>query len=260
MSMRTQVESISGSPGREQRGWRTLALWGLLGAAVMALIAAIRLLPYQEWIEEFRDVQSDLGAFAPVAFILLFVGLTIFCLPGVPLNFLSGIFFGPILGGVLTVVASNTSAAVSFWLGRLARRPVAGHIERFPKANAIYRTMGRKGSWKLVAAVRLSHSLPFGLQNFLLGTTPVAFSAYLGATFLVTLPGIFAFAYFGRLVGVTLLPSDLEAPLGPWGWLLRGAGIMVAGGALIYLATVVRKAIKQHLTADDTNADPYSKS
>ena len=253
--MHTETEPISENRSGEQSKWGLLLRWGLVAVAVVGAIAAVRLLPYQEWVEWFREIQNDLGAAAPVAFVLLFIGLTVVCLPGVPLNLLSGVFFGPFLGGLLTVIASNSSAAVSFWLGRLARRPVSKHIERFPKGQAVYRTMGKKGSWKLVAAVRLSHSLPFGLQNFLLGTTPVSFSAYLWATCLVTLPGIFAFAFFGQFASSTLLPSEVDEYLGPWGWLARAAGIVVAAGALIYLATIVRKSVKKHLSENgDTDS------
>jgi uncharacterized membrane protein YdjX (TVP38/TMEM64 family) len=163
--------------------------------------------------------------------------------------------FGPFFGGVLTVIASNASAALSFLTSRyLARAKAEQLVHHYPTLNAVYRDLGNRGGWKVVAAVRISHALPFGVQNFLLGLTPIRFRAYLLTTVAVTLPGIFMIAYLGYIGAITLTPGDDGEPLTGPQWLARAAGLVGVALALAYLGYVVRRAIKKRI-ADDQPQD-----
>lgn len=223
---------------------------------MIAFVILLRSLPMEGTLEWLQQKVDELGAWAPVVFILLFIGLTAVLLPGWPLNVASGALFGPLWGGVLTSIGSTSAAAVSFLIGRyLAHGWVARKVHRYPRLNAVYHALGREESWKIVAAVRLSHSMPFGMQNFLLGVSPVRFLPYLLTTWLITLPGIFFFAYLGYLAGTALAPEHVQEPISGWQWLLRGAGLLIAGGAVFYLGRIAYRAIKQHSAIDlDDNA------
>jgi uncharacterized membrane protein YdjX (TVP38/TMEM64 family) len=216
------------------------------GIMVLSIIGLLRALPVVAWIESLKDHAAALGPWAPVGFVVLFVGLTVVCLPGVPLNVLSGVVFGPVAGWLLTALASNASAAVSFLISRyLARRKAAELVEHYPRVKAVYHSMADKGSWKIVAAVRLSHALPFGLQNFLLGLTPVGFGPYLLTTWAVTFPGMFMLAYFGYIGAVSLSAAQDSASLSTWQWLARAGGLVAAAGAIVYLGHLVRQRIQE---------------
>jgi uncharacterized membrane protein YdjX (TVP38/TMEM64 family) len=232
---------------------RGLLRAGLLVLLLVALAMALRFLPLQSSIDWLKERADALGAWAPVVFVLAFIGLTVVLLPGAPLNVAAGVIFGPIAGGIVTAVASNAAAAVSFFLGRhLARRTAARLVRRHPKLDAVYHTLDSRESWKLVAAVRLSHALPFGLQNFLLGASPVRFWTYLLTTFAVTLPGIFVVAYLGHLGAVALNPSEVAAD-SPWWWLTRFGGLAVAAIAIFYIGRTIHRAIKEraHIDVED---------
>jgi uncharacterized membrane protein YdjX (TVP38/TMEM64 family) len=215
---------------------------------LLAVVVMLRWLPLERLLEWLDQQVVALGAWAPLLFVLLFVGLTVFLLPGVPLNVLSGVMFGPLVGGTLTCIASNLSASISFFIGRLLGRNRLSRILRgYPRVQAVYQTLGMEGSWKVVAAVRLSHALPFGLQNFLLGSTPVAFGVYLLTTWAVTLPGIFFIAYFGHIGALTLAAAGQPQPLGALAWWARLGGLLIAAAALLYIGKVVQRSIRERL-------------
>lgn len=219
-----------------------------LGAILLALLGTIRALPTERLIEALKDYADLLGPWAPLGFVLLFVGLTLFFLPGVPLNILSGVVFGPWLGGLLTAIGSNGSAALSFLIARyLGRDKAAQLVRHYPRLQAAYQTLADKGGWKVVAAVRLSHALPFGLQNLLLGLTPVGFGPYLLTTWLVTFPGMFMLAYLGYIGAITLVPAEGSEPLSTWQWAARAGGLLVAAAAVLYIARLVQRALKERV-------------
>jgi uncharacterized membrane protein YdjX (TVP38/TMEM64 family) len=221
---------------------RRLVQAALVILVLLAVAGAVRFLPIADLAQWLAGRPEVLGWWAPVLFVLLFVGLAVVLLPAWPLNVAAGVMFGPVLGSLMTCLASNTAAAVSFLIGRaLGRRKAARLVQRYPKLDAVYQTLRRGDSWKLVAAVRLSHALPFGLQNFLLGASPVRFWTYLLTTIAVTLPGICVVTYLGYLGGAVSDPNRADSPL-RW-WLLRGGGLLVAAAAIFYLGRTVRRAI-----------------
>lgn len=215
--------------------------------AIVAFIILVRSVPVERPLEWLRERVHDLGFWAPLVFILTFIALTTVLLPGWPLNVAAGALFGPFWGGVLTSIASTSAAGVSFLIGRfLAHGAVLRNIHNYPRLHAVYKVLGKKEQgWKVVAAVRLSHSLPYGLQNFLLGVSPVKFGPYLLATWLVSLPGIFFVAYLGHLGGMALAAQDAQEPTSPWIWAARGVGVLFAGVAVFYLGRVAYRAIKE---------------
>jgi uncharacterized membrane protein YdjX (TVP38/TMEM64 family) len=215
-------------------------------SGLIVFMAVARMVPIEAPLGWLRRTADELDYWGPIAFVLTFVGLTVVLLPGWPLTVASGTMFGPIVGGLLSSIASTGAAAVSFLIGRyLARDWIATRIRRYPRLNAVYRTLGSDEGWQVFAAVRLSHSLPFGLQNFLLGLSPVRFGVYLLTTWLVTLPGIFFMAYLGHVAG-GLTAADSPEVYGPWYWAVRAGGLAVAGCALFFLGRVAFRAIREH--------------
>jgi uncharacterized membrane protein YdjX (TVP38/TMEM64 family) len=226
---------------RRRRTW----MWAGGITVALALIILLQFVPLQPVMEKLRGWVDALGPRGPVAFVLAFIVLTSLLLPGWPLNVLGGVLFGALWGGFLTSLASTLAAAVPFLISRyLAHDFVMNSARRYPKFDALYRALGEEANWKIVAAVRLSHALPYGLQNYLLGLTPVRLVPYVLTTCLISLPGIFMIAYLGDLG-----TSGVQASDGWGGWLLRGAGFLVAAAAIFYLGRLVRRALRRHTKA-----------
>ena len=223
-------------------GRRRTWLWAGGVTAALAGIVLLQFVPLQPAMAQLRDWVDGLGAWGPVVFVLAFIVLTSLLLPGWPLNVLGGVLFGALWGGVLTSLASTLAAAVPFLISRyLAHDFVVAAARRYPKFDALYHALGEEANWKIVAAVRLSHALPYGLQNYLLGLTPVRLLPYVATTCLISLPGIFMIAYLGDL-GTS---GASASPEGWRGWLLRGGGLVVAAAAIFYLGRLVRRALRR---------------
>jgi uncharacterized membrane protein YdjX (TVP38/TMEM64 family) len=102
----------------------------VLALILLALILLLRTLPVEEPLEWLKARVDVMGAWGPIAFVILFVALTVILLPGWPLNVAAGVVFGPLAGGAISSVASTGSAAVSFAIGRLLAHRRIGRMVR----------------------------------------------------------------------------------------------------------------------------------
>ncbi len=235
----------------------------LRGVAVLLLLAAgfllVRTLPVSRPVEWLRDRVGELGPWGPALFALGYVLLTAVLLPGTPITVAAGAVFGPVAAVALVLVAATASAALSFVLARyVAHDRVARLVGRYPRVRAVYRALGRAGAWKIVAAIRLSHAMPFGLQNFLFGLTPIRFGPYLLASAAAMLPGTVLWVYLGYLGGAALQPG--AAADGDGGgvspWLTHGFALVAGAAALLYLIHVARHALTEATGVDFEHAPP----
>jgi uncharacterized membrane protein YdjX (TVP38/TMEM64 family) len=232
-------------------------LWAVGRALVFLLVVAglvllARRAPVDELINWLKDRVGSLGVWGPVAFGALFVVLTIFLLPATPVVLASGAVFGPVPATLIISIASTVSAALSFLLSRyVAHDRVAARVGRHPKLRALYQALAGPDGWKIVAAVRLSQGMPFGLQNLLFGASPVRFLPFLAATVVGMLPGTALYAYFGH-VGAAALPGGggSEPPAGPVEWSLRAAALAVAVLAVLYAGHLGRRILREKAHVD----------
>ncbi len=250
-----------------------LAGWLLVAAAVAGVVVLVQTLPYERPLQWLKDEAADLGPWAGLAFGTAFVLATLVFVPAWPLTVAAGALFGPVVGTLVMWLAATASAAVAFQISRwLGRHRLAGRVGLYPRLNRFYRVLGERGGWKLVAAVRLSHAMPFGLQSMLFGLTPIRFGPYLVTSSLVMLPGTFLYVYLGHL-GAAALETAVEGQAAadrPWG--VEAVGVAVAACALAYVAYVARRALnvppESPTPADgvpglpfrDTQAAPSSRS
>jgi uncharacterized membrane protein YdjX (TVP38/TMEM64 family) len=233
--------------------FRRPGAWLKAGAVVLLLIMlvlAARALPVREGLAWLVGWVEQLGPWGPVLFLAALVLATLVSFPVTPISIAAGAVFGSWGGVALLSLGTTVSAALSFLASRtVAHAVVAERIRHYPRLHAVYRALGARGSWKLVAAVRLSQGIPFGLQNLVFGLTPVRFGPYLLATGIAMLPGIVLYVTLGHL-GAAALESSGEVPAGPLRWLVRLVGVAAAGIALLYVAHTARKAIKEQTGLD----------
>jgi uncharacterized membrane protein YdjX (TVP38/TMEM64 family) len=191
------------------------------------------------WVTE--EVQA-LGLWGPLAFAALFVVLTVFLLPATPVVLAAGAVFGPLPATAIISVSCIVSAAISFFTSRyLMHDRVARRVHHYPKLDALWHALREREGWKVVVAVRLSHALPYGVQNLLFGLSPVRFWPFVVATWFAMLPGTLLYSYLGH-VGANALGSE-EA--GPGGWAVRLGVLAVMAGAVLYVARLARRIIRE---------------
>jgi uncharacterized membrane protein YdjX (TVP38/TMEM64 family) len=232
-----------------------LRAWGqifLILLVLAGLVLLARTVPVERVTARLTNDVDALGVWGPLAFAGLFVLLTIFFLPATPVTVACGAVFGPVLGTAVVSLGSTASATASFLFSRYAAHSrTAARIHRYPKLDAVYRALGGPDGWKLVAAIRLSHALPFGLQNLLFGVSPIRFLPFVVATWAAMLPGTILYVYFGSLTAAAVQEgAGAEPPAGPREWAFRAAGLVAAGLAVLYVAHLGRRIIREKAHVD----------
>jgi uncharacterized membrane protein YdjX (TVP38/TMEM64 family) len=235
------MHSTSTTAARPQGGLLRIALVLVLLAGVALAARSVPVERPLAWLTQ--EVQA-LGVWGPLAFAALYVAVTVCLLPGTPVVLAAGAVFGTALGTGTIMAASTASAALSFCLSRyVAHDWFAGHVRHYPLIDRVWRALGRPGGWKVVAAVRLSHALPFGAQNLLFGLSPVRFVPFLAATVVAMLPGTLLYTYLGDL-GARALGAGEDAPAGPGGWVLRLGTLAVIALAVLYVGRFARRVLR----------------
>ncbi len=136
-----------------------------------------------------------LGAWAPIAHVVLFAAGTVLFLPGALFGLMGGVLFGPLWGTLLNLIGATLGATLSFLaahyiLGDRVRRRTGPRLEKLVSG------VEAEG-WRFVALVRLVPLFPFNLTNYALGLTRIPLSHYVLASFICMIPGTTAFTWLG---------------------------------------------------------------
>ena len=175
----------------------SLQKWGrvVLATALLAGISVVLLNRDQIDLARAQIWLEQLGAAAPVVFIVIYAIATPLFFPGSILTLLGGVLFGPVWGSLYNLTGATIGAGIAFLL---ARTIASGWVER--KADhRLQRLMDGVASegWRFVAFVRLVPLFPFNLLNYALGLTRIRFLHYLLATWIFMIPGAIAYTYLG---------------------------------------------------------------
>ena len=182
-----------------------------------ALIALSTQVPAARWIEEFRLWVVSLGAIGVLLFGGVYVIVTVLLGPASGLTLMAGLAYGA-WGFVLVLISATAGAAAAFLLGRyVAHARVNRWIENKPKLLALNSAVSDEG-WRVVALMRLSPIIPYGMQNYLFSVTHIGFWPFIAATALGIMPATALYVYIGSLGQAIGKASTLQ-------WVLVLAGL-----------------------------------
>jgi len=171
---------------------------GVLALAAVLLIFMWSLLPVTEWIEQFRQWILMLGLLGIAAFVLAYVFLTVVLGPASALTLAAGLAYGA-WGFPLVIGSATLSAAVAFIIGRyFAHARVLAMIKRDARLESLHQAFSDEG-WRVVALLRLSPLIPYGMQNYLFSVTNIGFTPYVIATLFGIMPATALYVYIGSL-------------------------------------------------------------
>ena len=180
--------------------------WGMLTLIVCVaagVLAAAMMFPLQTCFSAMRAWLLQLGPAAAISFAVIFVVASATLLPAGPLSITAGLLFG-IAGLPLAMIAAPTGASIAFAISRwILRDRVARIIVTRPLLAAIDGAIAIQG-WPIVFLVRLSPLVPFNLQNYFFGATPIRFVPFLLATIAGILPNTALCVYVGTLGSTSL--------------------------------------------------------
>jgi uncharacterized membrane protein YdjX (TVP38/TMEM64 family) len=226
---------------------RAIVVYGSVIILLVCLLIFLWAVPTDPLLTQLQSWAQAEGLGAELAFVLMFVIFTICSIPVWPLPFLAGSLFGAVWGSLLASTACVLAAAVTFGIARLVKRTaLVPFVSRSPRVAALENTM-KAGSWKIIAAVRVSHLMTFGIQNYILGLSGVRFWVYLLTTWLVTLPGTIVQVYLGDL-GFSSLEAWRDRDAAPWQvWTVRFSGLIALAAAISYFWYFIKRKYLQEV-------------
>jgi uncharacterized membrane protein YdjX (TVP38/TMEM64 family) len=198
-----------------------------------------------EWLAALVVRLSQLGPWAPVLFILLYVAAAVTLAPAFLLTVAAGALFGVWRGTLLVFVGAVLGASAAYAVSvRLTRLPFLAWLDRDPRVVAVRSAVAGEGAW-VQFLLRLSPLVPFNLLNYALGLSHVRYRDFLVAS-VGMLPAIVMYTYYGKVVGdVAALAAGVAPPRGPAYYTLLGVGLVTTVLATTLITRAARKAIEQ---------------
>jgi uncharacterized membrane protein YdjX (TVP38/TMEM64 family)/rhodanese-related sulfurtransferase len=137
----------------------------------------------------------DMSAWAPLAYIGLYIVATVLFLPGSLLGLAGGALFGPVWGAIYTLIGATVGATLAF----LAARYIASDWVRAKAGGRLKQLLEgvEAEGWHFVAFTRLVPLFPFNLLNYALGLTRIGLMPYVLASLVCMAPGTIAYTYLG---------------------------------------------------------------
>jgi len=177
--------------------------WWKLGLVVLVLGLLVYIFRFsslkdQLSLESIQIFLGGFGAWGPVIYILMYAILTVVFFPASILTAAGGFVYGKLWGTVYAIIGATIAAIVAFYIGRYAAKDWVEKItgKRFDKYN---KKLAKRG-FETVAVMRLLF-LPYIPLSYAAGTSRVTIGAFVLATILTNIPGVFAFAFLGSSVG-----------------------------------------------------------
>jgi len=193
------------------------------------------MMPVAVWIDAFRGWILQLGAAGLVAFVFLYVVITIVLGPASAMTLTAGLAYGA-WGFPLVVCSATLAAAIAFLLGRyVAQDRVNRWISKDPRLQSLNQAVSDEG-WRVVGLMRLSPLIPYGVQNYLFSITQIRFLPFVLATLIGIMPATALYVYIGSL-------GQAVGKAGALQWLLAIAGLL----ATLLVAWVIGKRAKAAL-------------
>jgi uncharacterized membrane protein YdjX (TVP38/TMEM64 family) len=229
--------------------------WLSILLILASLLLIVRALPIGQAMEAMKGWIGGLGIWGPVVLVLLYVVATVLFVPGTTLTLAAGAVFGLVVGTITVSIGSTLGAALAFLIARyVARDKVASMAGRHRNFRAIDRAID-EGGWKIVAMLRLSPAIPFNLQNYLYGLTPIRFWPCVVTSWLAMLPGTFLYVYLGHVTGAAVGADRARTPAE---WVMLAVGLLATATVTVYITWLARRKLQQQMkeTAEAGKASP----
>ncbi|MEM6520262.1 MAG: TVP38/TMEM64 family protein [Cyanobacteria bacterium P01_D01_bin.71] len=209
----------------------------------------------QGWLVGALAWIDSLGLIAPVAFIVLYIIVTVAFIPASVVTLGAGVVFGVVKGSLYVFIGAMLGATAAFLIGRyIARDWVGKKVASNEKFKAIDEAIAREGR-KIIFLIRLSPAFPFNLLNYALGLTKVSLKDYvLGTTGII--PGTIMYVYLGSLAGNLATLGAGETPSNPAiTWTIRIIAFIATVAVTVYVTRVARKALQESVPSVSEDND-----
>lgn len=236
--------------GKGGVAWKRL----LIGALILVGLVVVG----QSGTDRVPDILrriEDMGAWAAIAYIGLYMIAAVAWVPGSILTLAAGALFGLGWGTLYTVIGATVGASLAFLVGRyVARSAIERRLGDSPKLRAVDDAVAREGA-KIVFLLRLSPVFPYNALNYALGLTRVRFRDYVPASALGMIPGTFMYVYAGHAAGQIAAATADAGPDGPGRYVLLTLGLIATVAVTILVTRAARRALESTTEIDATTGD-----
>lgn len=212
---------------------------GALAGAVIYFDAQSHLLRFFDWLEE-------IGAWAPLLFILIDMLVVVFVLPGVMLTLGAGFMFGVLKGSLYVVIGTTLGATIAFMI---ARHFFGEKTSRFVLAHSKLKLVNdeftRKG-WKIVLLTRLVPFFPFKLSNYFFGLMQISLRHFILGVFFGIWPITINNVYIGSLAADLATLGSRSSSRSQAEWAMYGIGLIITIAAVVYITRLARRALDDY--------------
>ena len=210
-----------------------LSLWALLLGWYTWYYNTNNLTPAKA-LAEIADLLNS--PYGPLIYIGIYAIRPLFFISAAALTIASGAIFGAgspqslLFAVLLTIVASNISSTVAYFVGRFFG---AGVLENSDgNSGSIvqkYTDRMRDNSFETVLIMRFIF-LPYDMVSYLAGILHIKYFPFILATALGSIPGTIAFVSFGASIDITDLLAGETPEFDPW---------VLAFGVVIFVVSIV---------------------
>ena len=173
-----------------------LFFWVLL-IAVYQWYAKSNGLSSLEVAQKMLDFLKD-GFWGPLIYIVLYAVRPLIIFPSTILTLAGGFVFGPVLGVIYTIIASNISSTIAFFVGHYFSEGLFKDDDSDSLIQRYARRM-RENSFETVMIMRFIF-LPYDAVSYLAGFLRIKYRPFILATALGSIPGTMAFIGFGASI------------------------------------------------------------
>ncbi|MCF6326492.1 MAG: TVP38/TMEM64 family protein [Devosiaceae bacterium] len=170
--------------------WRVLLFTGVFAAIVLAALNRDKfdVASFDLWL-------SQLGFWAPLAYMAMFAIGTILFAPGALFALAGGALFGPIWGTLFNLLGATIGASIAFLIARYLGGDWV-QSKTGPRLQRLIKGVEAEG-WRFVAFIRLVPIFPFNLSNYAFGLTKIPLIPYALTSFITMIPGALAYTWLG---------------------------------------------------------------
>lgn len=146
-----------------------------------------------------------------ILYLLAFIMVVIFCLPGAAvMSIVGGYLFG-VLFGVMYLMIGATLGAIIFFL--VVRYLLGSYLQlRFASRLVRFNQLIARRGWLFLLMLRCLPLIPFAMVNILAGLTNIKFSTFVWTTLVGVIPTGIIFTYAGRQLGTIKSMQDIFTP------------------------------------------------
>lgn len=246
MTVQSQSHAIADQPSFLQKHGQKLvaaAFWLLLVGGYGWYYRANELTTETALLQIVNLLDSPFG---PLLYILIYALRPLIFFSAAVLTIASGSIFGAgsivnlALAVLYTVIGSNLSATVAYYVGRFFGKGLlaegdgenSGLLQR-------YADRMRQNSFETILIMRFIF-LPYDLVNYLAGILRIDWKAFILASLLGSIPGTIAFVSFGASIDIKELAMGKTPQFDPW--------VLFFGVVIFIVSLAISRYFKQRET------------